>query len=543
MSLTEIIRELVVLQVQATIVLGALLVAVTLLGRTSPRLRHATLGFGLLGLLLLPLARLLPIEVIAIDPAWVPVDVSPPESVMHETSASSSAAVVAAETSQPSWSLGSMVAVGLALLWSLGAALFAGRLIGLWLGARSLSTHAGAIDERLRGILASLGVDRTSRVRVRLSDRIDAPIVFGVAYSTILLPQRSSTWSDARIEAVLRHELAHVRHADPLWLRIADVGLVLYWSNPLYWLAASRLRLEAEHAADDAVLGSGVRASTYAQVLIDLTRALPPRPRAAWATGASRPSQLRRRIVHILAQRSRELPRMRQIVPVALGSLGAALCTAALYCDRPSDAVLVRDDVESIAIPRGELAEGASATAPSGDVLIEIRHDAFRLRHDRRDITVELRLRDGLFAPEDARQHLITAMFDALRDHVADGDVAVYWVDASVPYATIVDVAYTFGRLGLRDHRFVFASAEGPRALAVQPPVFPSDDPPRAMRIEWAHPGGPRVQLHDDGSASCTTVLTLRPEPTTTYGELIAVATEHRPTDACLGGVIIEAGP
>ena len=63
------------------------------------------------------------------------------------------------------------------------------------------------------------------------------------------------------MQAVLLHELAHLRRRDPLWQLVAHCGLALHWFNPLAWFAVRRLRIEQERACDDFVLRAGIRAS------------------------------------------------------------------------------------------------------------------------------------------------------------------------------------------------------------------------------------------------------------------------------------------
>ena len=56
---------------------------------------------------------------------------------------------------------------------------------------------------------------------------------------------------------VIRHERAHIQRRDWLWQSFAQVMTAIFWFHPLMWLAASQLRNEAEHAADDATLAAG----------------------------------------------------------------------------------------------------------------------------------------------------------------------------------------------------------------------------------------------------------------------------------------------
>ena len=132
--------------------------------------------------------------------------------------------------------------------WALGA---------LWIVVRSLVGLIWLL--RLRFQSASLPPERLPlplprRCSVRLSSDCPGPITWGAAWPVILLPDDALDWPAARLEAALRHELAHVVRRDSLIQALALLACALYWPNPLVWRAANALRREAESAADDAVI-------------------------------------------------------------------------------------------------------------------------------------------------------------------------------------------------------------------------------------------------------------------------------------------------
>jgi hypothetical protein len=109
------------------------------------------------------------------------------------------------------------------------------------------------------------------------------PFACGLITPTIVLPAESDAWTAERRRAVLMHELAHIRRRDILGHTLGRVACAIYWFHPLVWTAARRLRIESERACDDLALTSGLRATNYAEHLLDIVSSIrqPHTPAAA----------------------------------------------------------------------------------------------------------------------------------------------------------------------------------------------------------------------------------------------------------------------
>ncbi|MGI9241918.1 MAG: M56 family metallopeptidase, partial [Verrucomicrobiales bacterium] len=83
---------------------------------------------------------------------------------------------------------------------------------------------------------------------VRITGREIPPMVCGLLAPKIILPAAALAWSDDRLEAVLRHERAHICRGDLWWGWGARLLCAAQWFNPLVWIAAARMRSESEHA-------------------------------------------------------------------------------------------------------------------------------------------------------------------------------------------------------------------------------------------------------------------------------------------------------
>ena len=124
------------------------------------------------------------------------------------------------------------------VIWFCGSA-----LLGLWLLLTWL-----VFTVRLRRSRRFLG--RRGRIRIYAAGSISSPCLAGLIPAVYLTEDVVQT--DAA-ELVLRHELTHLRHLDPLWSFCRAVAVTAYWWNPFVWLAAFVSGRDAELACDEAV--------------------------------------------------------------------------------------------------------------------------------------------------------------------------------------------------------------------------------------------------------------------------------------------------
>jgi hypothetical protein len=100
---------------------------------------------------------------------------------------------------------------------------------------------------------------------------------------------------------VLAHELSHIQRHDWVVQVLADAARAIYWFNPIFWLASSRLRRESEYACDDAVVRLGSTGTRYAEELLAMTRALRTERRLQSPILAmAQPSHLEQRLIALL---------------------------------------------------------------------------------------------------------------------------------------------------------------------------------------------------------------------------------------------------
>jgi beta-lactamase regulating signal transducer with metallopeptidase domain len=230
----------------------------------------------------------------------------------------------------------------------------AATLLGIWLSGIGVMAFMGSVAAyRIRRfrrnsvehafnsldvteLSTRIGLQRRWKLRVSSMPEPRAAMTWGVLRPVILLPKESVLWNSDRLEAVLLHELAHVRRNDSLSQWLAFAVCAMYWFHPAVWRFVRAMRAEAELAADDAVLMSGVKPSAYAALLLRFAAELAHRraPLAYASVSFMRQSRITARIESILNhdQRERKVTSLQAGKAIGFG-LGAVLLLAAL---RPS---------------------------------------------------------------------------------------------------------------------------------------------------------------------------------------------------------------
>ena len=329
--------------------------AIGLLRNARPQARYAIACMALAASLLLPMltvAWLLASPVIGTD-AGLPVriaagsDVAPPHAYGDMLAM------------QPSTALPWIV-----LLWASGVAtLFLRMAGGLWwvrrLQHRAWPDAGGHWQARADALASRLGLARG--VRLRLFDG-DAPLAIGWWRPMVLLPAALLARMPAGLlEALLAHELAHIRRHDYLVNLLQAVVEALLFYHPVVWWLSRRIRHERELIADDLAASALGDRRSLALALSELDRMLGataagPIPRFAHAAHGG---QLMSRIQHLLRPRQHPLA-----IGLSLPLLGIALAGVALYAHAQSSAPDAAT-AEYVIAPPAHPAPPAPPAAPS----------------------------------------------------------------------------------------------------------------------------------------------------------------------------------
>ncbi|HEY4299543.1 MAG TPA: M56 family metallopeptidase [Candidatus Didemnitutus sp.] len=102
----------------------------------------------------------------------------------------------------------------------------------------------------------------------------DTPVgVDGIFRSRINVPRELlQSLTAAEIDAVLLHELVHVRRRDNLWRLLPAVVTMLFWFHPLSWWLQRRFIVDGERACDETVVRLMHDRSAYASGLVKAAR-------------------------------------------------------------------------------------------------------------------------------------------------------------------------------------------------------------------------------------------------------------------------------
>ncbi len=182
--------------------------------------------------------------------------------------------------------------------------------------------HDGRELEALRRLDTVAGMPKP--IEIRSSRTPIEPGIFGTVSPILLWPQGiSERLEDKHLNAILAHELLHIRRRDNLVAAIHMLVEAVFWFHPLVWWLGTRLVEERERACDEEVLELGSNRQVYAESILKICEFCvgSPLPCVSGVTGAD----LKRRIVRIMSDRvARKLDFRRKLLLAAAAILAVA---------------------------------------------------------------------------------------------------------------------------------------------------------------------------------------------------------------------------
>lgn len=131
-------------------------------------------------------------------------------------------------------------------------------------------TQLGPVwEEHLAALARKMGIGK--KVGLFISRHLQVPVMIGFLKPVILLPTAMvNNLSPEQLEAILLHELAHIKRNDYLLNIFQSIVETILFFNPFVWWISRNIRLEREHCCDDLVLASTVQPMHYAKALVAL---------------------------------------------------------------------------------------------------------------------------------------------------------------------------------------------------------------------------------------------------------------------------------
>jgi beta-lactamase regulating signal transducer with metallopeptidase domain len=200
------------------------------------------------------------------------------------------------------------------VMWMAGVILLSLRLVAAYIGIERLKRATEVVDHAISARVVSLarrlGIERT--VRVFESTRVQVPTMVGWLRPVILLPASVITGLPAaHLDAVLAHELAHVRRHDYLVNVVQAIVETLLFYHPVVWWCSRQIRIEREHCCDDIVVAACGDRVAYATALAQLEELRRLQPMLSLnVTGGRLIDRVRRLLAHAPVDDRRPTPSM-----------------------------------------------------------------------------------------------------------------------------------------------------------------------------------------------------------------------------------------
>jgi uncharacterized protein (TIGR03435 family) len=172
-------------------------------------------------------------------------------------------------------------------VWLVGAIALSIRLIGGWVVAARIRSKLvrpaqPEWQQRLNRLKARVGVTRP--VNLLISALVQAPAVVGWLRPVVLVPIGAlAGLPSEQVEALLIHELAHIRRHDYLVNIVQSITEALLFYHPAVWWVSGHIRTERELCCDDIAVSLSGDAFTYALALVEIESSRPAHLHAAMA--------------------------------------------------------------------------------------------------------------------------------------------------------------------------------------------------------------------------------------------------------------------
>lgn len=180
---------------------------------------------------------------------------------------------------------------------------------------KGVSTVSDELQSFFQFLVQSMGLQKS--VQLFISKQIDVPATLGFLKPIVLLPASAVTHlTPAQLEAVLLHELAHIKRNDYFWNLLLSVAETMLFFNPFALLLIGIARRERENSCDDQVMSFQQNAAVYAEALLTVEKVRIQNPQLAMGLGDNKQHLMLRvkRILNLPAEKSKISTRLLALV-------------------------------------------------------------------------------------------------------------------------------------------------------------------------------------------------------------------------------------
>jgi beta-lactamase regulating signal transducer with metallopeptidase domain len=236
-------------------------------------------------------------------------------------------------------------------------------LLGIWAcGFLGIACAWWSRWRRIRAAVRAMSpVQLELPIRAMSSSSLLEPGVFGVFRPVLLLPEGIfDRLTAAQLEAVIAHELCHIRYRDNLIAAIHMFVETLFWFHPLVWWIGNRMMEERERACDEEVLRLGGDPRVYAEGILNVCKLNAESPLAcvSGVTGSNLKKRIEAIMNNHLAVRLNFAKKVTLVAigtaalvaPIALGMMNAPQMRAQSQQSLPQSASGIRPQFEVASI-------------------------------------------------------------------------------------------------------------------------------------------------------------------------------------------------
>ncbi|AHF17379.1 hypothetical protein NIASO_06435 [Niabella soli DSM 19437] len=204
-----------------------------------------------------------------------------------------------------------------------------------------------------------LGIKR--KVQLFLSSRVTSPLTIGFLKPVILLPVAVVNQLSVRqLEAIILHELAHIKNNDYLINWVNQVILTILYFNPFARLLVKMQELDREQSADGWVTRFQYDPHLYASTLLQLARnQVSPNTLALHVSGKE--SQLEQRVRAIMGLAGKPAIPLKKLI-----ILGVFLILSGSYYYSGNTSGALAVPVQTAAVPAYQVAESTPVAVVAG---------------------------------------------------------------------------------------------------------------------------------------------------------------------------------